>query len=571
MKGRRSAREALHQGSSWSKTGTIVDLQVECGWEECLEDRHRGALESALAGYLPERRWFRGKTRAIKQVHIEEDLGLPLPSGTAHVLVLRVEYVRGEPDHYLLPLGFASGDMAAHLGQDRPELVVARVQDREGELKGVLLDAVGDREFALELLGVVLRHRSVCNRRVELVGTQMVGVGQTRSESLATMEPALSRAEQSNSSVIFGDRLMLKLFRRLEPGVNPDLDIGRFLAGRRFAHVPTFMGALEFRRSTGAPMSVGVLSAYIPNVRDAWEHALDTLRQYFGRVLSLPEDRSSSVVRRETVVQLARCEIPERTAELIGTYLESARMLGERTAALHEVLAGETEEPDFVPEPFTDHYVRGLFQSMRNLTRQTFHLLEKRLQQVPESLRTDAEWVLNREADLLGKFRALTERPLTVLRIRHHGDFHLGQVLYTGKDFLIVDFEGEPARSLVERRIKRSPLRDVGGMLRSFDYAAHAALFHEMDRGTLPATHLDRAVVWARLWQQWVSATYLRAYCERAGAASFMPATREELRVMLEAYLLEKAVYELGYELNNRPDWLRIPLQGIRQLIGEVL
>jgi len=546
-------------------------LRVEREWGECLRERHRGVLESALERYLPERRWFGGKTRKIKHVHIEEDLALPLASGTAHVLVLRVEYIQGEADHYLLPLAHTSGEAATNLQQERPALVVAQVQGRGGESEGVLVDAVGDREFALALLDLVLRRRSVRNQRLELVGTQTVAMRQTRSEGLTSTEPTLARAEQSNSSVIFGDQLMLKLFRRLEPGMNPDLDIGRFLAARRFAHVPALMGALEFRHNGGAATSVGLLSAYVPNARDAWEHALDTLGRYFDRVLSLSEDHPQPVIGGESVVQLAGGEVPDEASELIGTFLESARMLGERTAALHEVLAGETEEPEFVPEPFTSHYVRGLFQSMRNLTRRTFQLLQKRLQQVPESLRADAEWVLSREPDLLGRFRALVERPPTVLRIRHHGDFHLGQVLYTGKEFLIVDFEGEPARSLGERRIKRSPLRDVAGMLRSFDYAAHAALFHQMDQGTLPASHLDRAVVWARLWQQWVSAVYLRAYRERAGVASFLPATGEELRVMLEAYLLEKAVYELGYELNNRPNWLRIPLQGIRQLMSEVL
>jgi maltose alpha-D-glucosyltransferase/alpha-amylase len=363
----------------------------------------------------------------------------------------------------------------------------------------------------------------------------------------------------------------LKLFRRLESGVNPDLDIGRFLAEREFPHVPLLMGALEFRRDGEAVVSVGLLSAYVPNARDAWAHALDALGRYFDRVMSLPENHPGPVLARGSLVELSNREAPDDVARMIGTFLESARMLGERTAALHEMLASEKEELDFVPEPFTIHYVRGLFQSMRNGARRTFQMLQKRLPQVPAELRADVDWVLSREGDVVARFRALGERPLTAWRIRHHGDFHLGQVLYTGKDFLMVDFEGEPARPLGERRIKRSPLRDVAGMLRSFDYAAHAAWFHQRDQGTLPASQGARAALWARFWQQWVSAVYLRAYRQRAGVAAYMPATEEELRVMLEAYLLEKAVYELGYELNNRPDWLRIPVQGIRQLLGEGL
>jgi maltose alpha-D-glucosyltransferase/alpha-amylase len=157
------------------------------------------------------------------------------------------------------------------------------------------------------------------------------------------------------------------------------------------------------------------------------------------------------------------------------------------------------------------------------------------------------------------------------MRIRHHGDFHLGQVLYTGKDFLLVDFEGEPARSLGERRIKRSPLRDVAGMIRSFDYAAHAALFRLVEQGAVPESRVASLTVWGRFWRHWTTVAFFKAYRAAAGEALFMPRTDDELQVLMEAYLLEKAVYELGYELNNRPTWVRIPLQGIRLLMGDSL
>jgi maltose alpha-D-glucosyltransferase/alpha-amylase len=245
--------------------------------------------------------------------------------------------------------------------------------------------------------------------------------------------------------------------------------------------------------------------------------------------------------------------------------------LGERTAELHLALGSAPDDPAFAPEPFSTLYQRSLYQSMRTAAGRTLLLLEQRLPELAGEVRSDAEWTLAARDRILARFAALLERKIEAVRIRCHGDYHLGQVLYTGRDFVILDFEGEPARPISERRLKRTPLRDVAGMLRSFHYAAHAALFEEAKRGlafepALPG--LERAL---QSWERWASAVFLRAYLDRAraGGAGFLPAAREELALLLEVNLLEKAVYELGYELNNRPAWVRIPLAGIRQVLGE--
>jgi maltose alpha-D-glucosyltransferase/alpha-amylase len=209
---------------------------------------------------------------------------------------------------------------------------------------------------------------------------------------------------------------------------------------------------------------------------------------------------------------------------------------------------------------------------MRSTATQSFQLLRQRLRGLPKIVLGEAQRILEREEEVLQRFQLILGRRITAVRIRCHGDYHLGQVLYTGKDFVIIDFEGEPARPLSERRIKRSPLRDVAGMLRSFHYAAYSALFKQEAEGVY-ASHPESLATlepWARVWYLWVSAVFLKTYLEVTRKASFLPRTREELRVMMDAYLLEKAMYELGYELNNRPDWVRIPLQGISQLLDAV-
>ncbi|MGZ8919559.1 MAG: phosphotransferase, partial [Limisphaerales bacterium] len=270
------------------------------------------------------------------------------------------------------------------------------------------------------------------------------------------------------------------------------------------------------------------------------------------------------------LLQMCGQEPSAQTQELIGTYLESARLLGERTAGLHAALASEAENKEFAPEPFTPHYARGLFQSLRNMATSNLRLLRKQLKTLPPEIASTAERVLALENQIVERFRPLVDQRLSARRIRVHGDYHLGQLLWTGKDFVILDFEGEPAVPLSERRIKRSPLRDVAGMIRSFHYAAYAGLYQHIERGSLPPEHLPTFEAWAHLWNCVVSGVFLRAYLLALGKSEELPNVEADLPAMLPAYLLNKAMYEIGYELNNRPPWVKIPLQGVLHLMGEI-
>jgi maltose alpha-D-glucosyltransferase/alpha-amylase len=202
------------------------------------------------------------------------------------------------------------------------------------------------------------------------------------------------------------------------------------------------------------------------------------------------------------------------------------------------------------------------------LANQTFPLLKRRLKELDPKTRAEGERVLELEGTLRRRLREVEQKKIRAMRLRCHGDFHLGQVLHTGKDFVILDFEGEPARPLSERRLKRSPLRDVAGMLRSFHYAAYTALFEQEAQGQISPDRLSLLEPAARLWNAWVGATYLRAYLERAEGADFIPSSGEATGTLLNALLLEKGIYELGYELDNRPSWVRIPLKGLLHLLG---
>ena len=380
----------------------------------------------------------------------------------------------------------------------------------------------------------------------------------------------LGSAEQSNTSVVFGNRLILKLYRRIEEGINPDLEVTRFLTERTsFSHIAAVAGALEYfpAQAVGAPsapvtaggLTLGILQSYVANRGDAWEYTLDALGEYFERVLATPSAPPDAQI--STAAMLGVAPEPSPLArETIGAYLNSARLLGRRTAEMHLALASDPDDPAFAPEPFTQLYQRSLYQSWRAQADGVFELFRGRLDDLPAGVRSAAQELLALEGRLLERFRSINGRRIHATRIRTHGDYHLGQVLYTGDDFVIVDFEGEPSRPLGERRFKRGALRDVAGMLRSFQYAAYGkALFDQERLARLAPAEQAALDAWARFWQLQVCGAYLNAYLDTAGRATFLPASPDELAMLLDVYLLEKATYELGYELNNRPAWVMIP------------
>jgi trehalose synthase-fused probable maltokinase len=524
-------------------------------------------LEALLPEYLRGQRWFSAKARDIARVRIAGDI--PFATGAAgapqaRLTFIEVQYVEGDPQTFVLPLAFAAGEDAARLQQRAPQAIVAPTVDAGGA-RGVLYDASWDESFERALFDAIQEGRRFGDARLAIHASATSVFDQIAAASDAPLTPRLVGAEQSNTSIIYGQQFILKLFRRLEPGISPDLEIGRFLTERGFTHTPPLAGALERVEPQREPQTLAILQSFVPNRGDAWSYTLAELEDFYDRAQTRPV--APEMPTGVHLLDHAGQQIPAPMRQALGPYLDSARMLGRRTAEMHLTLASGTQNPAFAPVPFDVAYQRALFDAIQRLAADAFQLLRGRLPALPDTTHSTAEAVLAVEAALPGHFQSLLDREIHTLRTRVHGDYHLGQVLYTGRDFVIIDFEGEPLRSLEERRQKQSPLKDVAGMLRSFHYAAYAALFNrpaEPDAST--AALLEK---WAGAWHQWISAAFLGEYLDVAAQGDFLPRSRDNLRVLLDAYLLEKAIYELIYELNNRPDWLRIPLQGVRQLTSE--
>ena len=566
-----SLEPSREEGGQDSRPQQLPSIEVAGEWQELfsVKARAKADLERILPGYLSGCRWFSGKAHTIRSARVLEAIAV---SGATMVTFVQVEYPDAEAQTYLLPLTFADGP-AELAGQGRRNVIArVRLQKRPGVQEGLLCDATQAEELAHVLLEVIRRRRQLKGTKGTLAASSTRALRGVLVGADGPLTPRVLTGEQSNTSIIYGDRMILKLFRRLEAGTNPDLEIGRFLTEKKaFAHIPPLVGAIEYRERQGEPVTVAMLQGFVPNEGDAWRYTLDALEGYYERALAQPHGALEGVRHDRSPLELVAQDMPQAVGELIGPYVQVAQLLGTRTGELHVALGSERTDPHFTPEPFTSHDQRSLYQSMRNQVAHVFPLLRKRLPKLPEDVREEARAVLSREAEVLQAFQSLHGRKMTALRIRCHGDYHLGQVLYTGKDFVIFDFEGEPAHSISERRLKRSPLRDVAGMLRSFHYAAHSAPLSQAEKGGgVAATRPhDRSTMerWAQVWYQWISATFLKAYLAAASHSTFLPRSDEELRILVDAYLLEKAVYEVGYELNNRPDWLRIPLRGIDHLL----
>ena len=541
--------------------------------DDVLKRTYRPRFEAALLRYARRARWFGAKARRSRSATIVDALPIPLDNIPAYLLVLKVDYTEGEPETYLLPVAFARGEQATALTADSTKPVIATIEQKsQAGAQTIVYDALASAEFRAALLDGIARRRSYRGTQGTATAYRTRGVfTRTRGSTQEKLESTLLHGEQSNSSVIYGDRFVLKLYRRLEEGTSPELEVGRFLTERQpYTNAPKVAGALEYRTATSSePVTFAVLHTYVRNEGNAWQFTLDALGRYYDHVLARP-GVSAPLPAGKSLLQISQEPLPPLVTELIAPYLESVRVLGQRTAELHLALASAMEDASFAPEPFSTMYQRSLYHGYRAYLVQVTSALRSTLGTLPPEVKTEAERLLAQSESVLTRFQAVTRRRISAMRTRCHGDYHLGQVLHTGGDFVIIDFEGEPARGLGERRIKHSPLKDVAGMLRSFHYASHVAL-HGQTSTVIRGEDVPLLEEWARAWYLWVSATFLRSYIELMSDTPVLPGKPEDLAVILDGYLLQKALYEVNYEMNNRPDWLIVPLRGIMQVLESSL
>ncbi len=517
-------------------------------------DNVRMLEQHVLPAWLRRVRWFGGKASTIQSCRIDDRVYLPVGEYGGWLGIVRVEYRGRAAENYTAVLGWLPDGECA--GLPEPAVVTPAVVDGvAGQVvdglyvravrEALFADLVEGREFALGDL--VVRF---------LPGRQL--------EPDTPVPPSkVLNAEQSNSAVVYDQRYIAKIYRKVEYGINPDLEVTRFLTEQAgFAHIPAYRGAVEMLGPEGKTLVLAMFQDWVANNGDAWSLTLEQLRTYYA---TLHErgllDTEPPALPREAPAYGA---LPEDLRDAVGErWYGLVDLLAERTAGMHRALASGKQGGAFTAEAQGEAEVEQFATATKELARSRFEMLRGLLDILKEDIRAEAESLLAAEPEVERILKALASDPAAGKRTRIHGDYHLGQVLFTGDDFVILDFEGEPDKPHAERRRKHPPLKDVAGMVRSFHYAVHAALLQG------PAEHREatHARAWASAWYRLVADRFLQRYLEAMLGAELLPADRAATLRLLRAYILEKAVYELGYELNNRPEWVAIPLLGIRHIL----
>jgi maltose alpha-D-glucosyltransferase/alpha-amylase len=546
--------------------------QVEAPPELRVQRTEAGGLSSELVTkleqeilprYFPQQRWFGAKARKVRQAKLIASQLLTQEPAT-YLALWRVEFDDGRQDTYCFPFGVDWSQTFSDLPENLRRFAVARLlgSDREG----LLYDALASDEACLALLDAVPQGRTQPAGAGELRAVPTPVFATLRGNGQQALPVVRAGATSSNSLVLFGRRLLMKLFRRLEPGVNPDVEIGRYFTEKQaFRPTPQLAGTLEYHSAEQPPLTLAIVQSLVPNQGDGWEHVLHELSRYYERASGRMRGPDPPPRESRSVLELASVDPQPTALEVIGSYLYAAATLGHRTAEMHLALAASQSNEAFDPKPLDTADFRALADDIMHQGERALQAMESNLDRLGGETAAEADQFLKLAPERLDAFRRETPEVAAADKIRCHGDYHLGQVLRVENDYVILDFEGEPTRSVEDRRAKQSPLKDVAGMLRSYDYAAYAGLFAYAESHPDDFEALEP---WARCWQQWVSAAFLKAYFATADGASFLPRDRAELSRVLDLCLLAKVLYELVYELNNRPDWVRIPLRGVLDLLG---
>jgi maltose alpha-D-glucosyltransferase/alpha-amylase len=593
--------------------GELPVLEVTGAWDAVFRESDREKLAAIVLRHLSAQGWSDRMEGEPKSAQIVE--AIPVPSrNRTYVTLVQVEYTEGESQTYSLALAFASDSrgMSSRSGPKdglERELTAEQVRSRfphaavcQIRLKnakhdsavrapvsrstesrstgsnavresatassgpsplisdsGLLYEPLIDKTFTMELLNAMSPRRRFRGEKGALVTWTVPAFASSRGPG-EQADPYLLKGHHGNTLVACGDRAVLKVFRRVEEGPHPEIELANTLATHTsFAPAAPLIGALDYRMKSGKQMTLGVLLGFVHHEGDAWRYTVDSLHRFFMQVLAHPAEGPEPELPNRPFLEVVQEDLPHVAHEFVGHYLESARLMGQRTAELHIALGSVSDVPDFAPEAFTLLYQRSLYQTARTRTLRTLDLLRARLKDLPDEVRVDGQKLLQRDSELLTFLRSILDRQITAQRIRCHGDFRLNNLLYTGKDFAIVDFEGEVFRSMSSRRRRRSPLGDVASFLSSLYFAVRTAV----EVGGL--RHEDMPVIepWARFWHWWTSVAFLKSYLDKANQGTFLPKSHEEMQILLDHYFVGRCILELRQKVASHPTRSQIPLRSL--------
>ncbi len=492
------------------------------------------ALESHyLAQYANSCRWFAGKARPQTGFNILNCIDFLLTDGTnAWLLIIEASYADGPSEQYLLPVSLVE------VVAEYPEKAIIIPQTDDGL---ILIDAIYDERFRQKLFQNLVQSASLTNQNEML--TFAKGRGLTETDASLAIDSRVLNVDSSNSAMIFGEKYFMKLYRKLFAETNPEVEMVAFLTEHgHFENIPAFGGSLTWQRVGQPDITLGMMQGIVKSDCDSWVQTGDYLNDFMKAV-------------------------PQRLFTIGETVFEQVALLGQRTGEMHLSLYAPEASAAFCSEPFTPDYRQFLHKRFTHLLDIRYNLLIENYSKLDPPTQRLA-WIFMEARELIDDFAAeILTKPLESKRIRIHGDYHLGQVLSQNDDYIIIDFEGEPEATIAERKIKHSPLKDVAGMVRSYHYAVSAKLFNADETKTIDP---EKLLTVTDRWYKLMRDTYLDAYFTAIGSPHPLFKSQVEVNFLLLYFLLEKAIYELGYEISYRPDWVKIPLRGIVDVVREV-
>jgi len=527
------------------------------------------SIASILPRFLQSRTWFRSKDRRFRSIELTEMI--PILHERYRLVFVHVEYTTGDPEDFFIPMGFATGHEVQGIRSEHSDGLIADVRDSSGA-EGLLYTAVRSREFCNALLDTFARKRKFHGENGAVMATPTRVYRHTGSAAHEDFNPELLPSEV-HTSIRFGDRFVLKVFRTIEPGVHPSIEMGEVLTVKRsppFPNAVPFAGSIEYVPNTGEPTVIGVLHCFVRNEGTAWQQTRKHLEEFIRRGREAKPSKTElegSAPTNIYALDFALAPPAALATELIGPYLSLAENMGKRIAQMHLVLAEPNSDPAFSVEPFNDFYRQSLFHGYIALTGRRMEFIRQRYADMKPEVMVLAAKVLEQENTILSKLRAVFEQRITSHRQRFHGRLHLGHVLMTGDDAVIFDFAGDPDQPVSSRRIKRCPIRDVTSMLVSFGYAAQANVRQTLLQEQAESSIRSELRALGRFWYSHVSAAFIRGYWGAAAGAPYLPARQADQQTMLTTYLLERALLDIRADIEDKPELSGMPFRVILHLL----
>ncbi|MDB5230385.1 MAG: alpha-amylase [Chitinophagaceae bacterium] len=546
-----------------TETESLASLQVS-SWDDLMNENSKEQLETnILPVYLTKKaRWFEGRRKSIYNIQVSA--AAFMLDAASYFLLVEVNYHSGLPETYLLPLAFIQGEEAEALRKDHPGAIICKVKC--GEEEGLLCDALfteATQQLLIKKLGIS-KSAEATEESIAFYASDDL---QRHVEKNKVIKSRIHPSDTSNTSITYDNCFFLKVYRKVDKAVNPDVEISRYLTEQvKFEHTPGFIGSVEWKFTTDT-IVLAMMQVMVENHGDGYGYMLERLNNYIERILSRDWKNLHPEKRTGTLTEpVGFEELPEDLQVLIGgPVAEHARLLGKRTGEMHLALAASTYIKEFRPEEFSLHYQRSLFSSMQSLVRETYDVLSRQSSKTGALIEPDIKTILSKKTEVLDILRRIYRQKFDVLKTRIHGNYHLGQVLLTGKDISIHNFGGNPSRSYSEGRLKRSPLKDVASMVSSFHYAAYDCF---LKNNHAPKDDLQNLLPFAGMWAHYVSMFFVKSYLETIKESAFVPADKKDLEIMLQTFLLEKALYDLNYEMYHRPDWIIVPVHLLKAILN---